>query len=104
MVDTYNYKCIIYEYVEVSSAATGVHKYGLYCPLKMQLTAHTKLTCTNLLIPYDDGLRYKGSWAGVSTNTGDLVAYHRDGHLTNGIPNHFGPNVLTLNSPQPIKV
>ena len=67
-------------------------KYGLFCPLKGLMTTSTSFSCTNLLIPYDKGLNYEGSFAGVSNKLGNVVSYAEVASASN----HFSSNTLEL--------
>ncbi len=69
-------------------------KYGLFCPLSGLITSSTTMDCKNLLIPYDKGLTYEGSFAGVSAKTGNLISYAEVAQATN----HFSSNTLKLNT------
>ena len=67
-------------------------KYGLFCPLQGIITASSSIACTKLIIPTDKGLTFSGSWAGVSTNTGNLVGYCEKTSTSN----IFAPGTLIL--------
>jgi len=64
-------QCLFYNYFQTG---TSSDKFGLFCPLENSITTSTIITCVDLYIPDDDGNVFKGSWAGVSTNTGDIIS------------------------------